>query len=100
MPRPRQLPLEDALLSAAEACALVKVSRSRWDTYARRFKALTRGRRVVQANPAGKGVVRWLRSAVIEHIHLELTFDRAETPVADGVVGAAANIDDEVGGAE
>jgi len=91
MPRPRILPTEDALLSAVEACALVHVSRSRWDAYARRFKALSRGRRVVQANPGGKGVVRYLRSSIIEHIHIELTFDRPEACVevaANGAGGA------------
>lgn len=72
MPRPRPLPPEDALLSAAEACALVKVSRSRWDCYAKRFPALVRGRRIVQVNPQGKGVYRWLRSALVAHMHNEL----------------------------
>jgi len=77
VPRQRQLPTDDALLSAGEACALVHVSRSRWDAYAKRFPALIRGRRLVQANPNGKGVYRWLRSAVIEHMHDELERDRA-----------------------
>jgi len=92
MPRPRQQPLEDALLSAGEACALIHVSRSRWDGYASRFAALKRGRRIVQANPNGKGVVRWLRSAVIAHMHLELTYDRLDASgdvVADDTGGAA-----------
>ena len=79
MPRVRQLPQDDALLSAGEACVLVHVSRSRWDSYAKRFRALTRGRRVVQANPGGKGVYRWLKSAVIEHMHVELANDRDPT---------------------
>lgn len=82
MPRPRQLPLEDALLSASQAGGLVHVSRSRWDAYSKRFPALIRGRRIVQANPRGKGVARWLRSAVIEHMHDELEGDRAPEPVA------------------
>lgn len=86
MPRQRQLPLEDALLSAGEACALVHVSRSRWDGYAKRFPALLRGRRVVRVNPTGKGVVRWLRSALVEHMHCELSRDRvAATEVAEPV---------------
>lgn len=80
MPRPRPLPPEDALLSAAEASALVHVSRSRWDAYARRFPALVRGRRIVQVNPEGKGVYRWLRSAVIEHMHRELARERPPAP--------------------
>ena len=54
MPRPRLLPLDDALLDAEEASALCKVSRSRWDAYAQRFPALVRGRRLVQVNPDGK----------------------------------------------
>lgn len=82
MPRPRPLPAEDALLSAAEACALVHVSRSRWDAYAKRFPALLRGRRIVQVNPTGKGVVRWLRSSVIEHMHHELDREHPRPPRA------------------
>lgn len=82
MPRPRPLPTDDSLLSAAEACALVKVSRSRWDCYAKRFPALVRGRRIVQANPSGKGVYRWLRSAVIEHMHNELAREHPRAPRA------------------
>jgi len=92
VPRLRPLPIDDALLAAAEACALVKVSRSRWDAYARRFRALVRGRRIVQVNPHGKGVVRWLRSAVVAHIHLELSYDRPAPSgdVVDDVTGGAA----------
>jgi hypothetical protein len=82
VPRPRPLPLDDALLSAEEASTLVKVSRSRWDAYAHRFHALVRGRRIVQANPHGKGVVRWLRSAVIAHMHLELARERPTAPAS------------------
>lgn len=80
MPRPKAYPVADALLSAAEAGGLVHVSRSRWDAYARRFPALVRGRRIVHANPGGKGVARWLRSAVIAHMHDELERDRAPEP--------------------
>ncbi len=76
MPRQRPLPLEDLLLNATEACAICKVSRSRWDGYAKRFPALVRGCRIVQVNPTGKGVARWLKSAVIEHIHRELPRER------------------------
>lgn len=79
MPRHRVLPTDDALLSAREACVLVHISPSRWFGYAKRFRALTRGRRVVQANPGGKGVYRWLKSAVIEHMHVELANDRDPT---------------------
>jgi len=92
VPRPRALPVEDSLLSAAEACALVHVSRSRWDAYARRFKALIRGRRIVRANPGGKGVVRYLRSSVIEHMHVELSFDRADTSIDAVAVGVADEV--------
>jgi hypothetical protein len=77
VPRPRPLPTDDALLSAAQACALVKVSRSRWDGYAKRFAALIRGRRIVRVNPQGPGVARWLRSAVVEHLHRELPRERS-----------------------
>ncbi len=78
MPRPRQLPTDDALLSAAEASALVKVSRSRWDGYVKRFPTLLRGRRLVRVNPEGKGVMRYLRSAVVEHVHIDPPRDRVE----------------------
>jgi hypothetical protein len=78
VPRPRQIPPEDALLSAAEASGLVKVSRSRWDAYVKRFPTLLRGRRLVRVNPDGKGVMRYLKSAVIEHIHVDLPQDRVE----------------------
>jgi hypothetical protein len=82
VPRPRPLPSDDALLSAEEACALVHVSRSRWDAYAARFHALVRGRRIVQVNPKGKGVTRWLKSAVIEHMHHELAREREAAPAS------------------
>lgn len=82
MPRARQLPIDDRLHDAAESSAIVKVSRSRWDNYASRFPALRRGRRIVQVNPQGKGVYRWLKSALIEHIHLELPNDRPLAPKA------------------
>lgn len=94
MPRPRILPIDDALLSAGEACVLVHVSRSRWDAYAKRYRALTRGRRVVQANPGGRGVYRWLKSALIEHMHVELANDR--DPTSDLVETAEIEADDEV----
>jgi hypothetical protein len=80
VPRPKAYPETDALLSATEACGLVHVSRSRWDAYARRFPALVRGRRIVRANPGGNGVARWLRSALVEHMHDELERDRAPEP--------------------
>ena len=67
-------------MSATEACGLVHVSRSRWDAYARRYPALRRGRRIVHANPGGNGVARWLRSALVEHMHDELERDRAPEP--------------------
>jgi hypothetical protein len=70
--------LDDALLDAEEASSLCKVSRSRWDAYAARFPALVRGRRLVQVNPEGRGSMRWLKSACIEHIHLELAHSREE----------------------
>lgn len=76
MPRARPLPADDSLLCRLVAGAMVGVSKSRWDSYAARFDTLRRGRRVVQVNPEGKGVYRWLKSAVIEHIHLELANER------------------------
>ena len=76
MPRPRILPLDDALLDAEEASTLCKVYRSRWDGYVKRFPTLLRGRRIVRANPVGKGVARYLRSSVIEHMHVDLRSDR------------------------
>jgi len=78
VPRPRPLPLDDALLNALEASTLCKVSRSRWDDYVTRYPTLLRGRRLVQVNPTGKGVMRYLRSAVIEHIHHDLPRQREE----------------------
>jgi len=82
MPRPRELPADDCLLSALEAGAICKVSRSRWDCYSKRFPLLMRGRRLVQASPGGRGTMRWLKSAIVAHLHIELTADRAPTPVA------------------
>lgn len=72
MPRPRHLPLDDALLDLDEAAALCKVSPSRWKAYAARFPRLVRACRKVQVNPQGPGVDRWLKSALIEHMHLDL----------------------------
>lgn len=94
MPRPRILPTDDALLTAAEAGTLVHVSRSRWDAYWRRYEALVRGRRIVRANPNGKGVSRWLKSAVIQHIHLELTSER--DPDSGVAEAAELEINDQV----
>lgn len=94
MPRARILPTDDALLTAAEAGALVHVSRSRWDAYARRYQILVRGRRIVRANPNGKGVSRWLKSAVIQHIHLELASDR--DPTSDVAEATEIEIDSQV----
>ncbi len=82
MPRPRPYPLDDALLSAEEACALVHVSRSRWDAYARRFHVLLRGQRLLQVTPGGRGSMRWLKSAVIEHMHTELAREREAAPAS------------------
>lgn len=84
MPRPRPLPLDDALLNVDEARALLKVSKSRWDSYWKRSTVLTRGVRIVRVNPAGKGVRRWLRSACIEHMHCELTRERPAVPASLG----------------
>jgi hypothetical protein len=80
MPRPRPIPVEDKLLAAGEAGDLLHVSRSRWDGYWRRFPALVRGCRVVQANPQGRGVRRWLRSALVEHMHCELAREFTAVP--------------------
>jgi hypothetical protein len=76
MPRPRPLPSDDQLLDAEAARTLIIVSKSRWDGYWKRYPALVRGCRIVQVNPQGKGVRRFLRSAVIEHIHNELARER------------------------
>lgn len=98
MPRPRILPTEDGLLSAAEASGLVKVSRSRWDAYVKRFPTLLRGRRLVRVNAEGKGVMRYLKSAVIEHIHLELANDRPPTPKPSRPPKSATATTPETGG--
>jgi len=100
MPRPLPLPLDDCLCSASEAGAICKVSRSRWDSYVRRFSALLRGRRLVQATPGGRGTMRWLKSALIEHLHRELSCRRPDAPVdavADG--GADHDAHDDAGAA-
>lgn len=89
MPRPRELPTEDCLLSAAEAGAICKVSRSRFDCYVKRFPLLIRGRRLVQVTPGGRGTMRYLKSAVIAHLHLELTAERKPTREADDAVASA-----------
>lgn len=88
MPRPRELPTEDCLLSAAEAGAICKVSRSRFDAYVRRFPLLMRGRRLVQVTPGGRGTIRYLKSAVIAHLHLELVSEREPAAEADDVVAS------------
>lgn len=80
MPRPRPLPTDDTLLDKEEARTLVKVSDSRWDSYWKRFPALVRGRRIVRVNPHGKGVTRFLKSAVIQHMHEELARERTAAP--------------------
>lgn len=82
MPRPRPLPTDDALLSMAEAGALCKVSAKRWPAYAERFPVLRRSKRVVQVNPTGTGVDRWLKSGVIEHMHRELARQKAQATVS------------------
>lgn len=82
MPRARPLPADDALLCRQLAGAMVGVTKSRWDAYAARFECLRRGRRVVQVNPEGKGVFRWLRSSIVAHMHTELANDRPPTPKA------------------
>ena len=88
MPRARELPADDRLLSAGEAGAMCKVSRSRWDSYSARFQLLLRGRRLVQVTPGGRGTMRWLKSAVIAHLHLELASEREPAPETDDVVAS------------
>lgn len=88
MPRVRQLPPDDALLDKEEARTLVKVSDSRWDGYWKRFPALVRGSRIVRVNPKGQGVRRWLRSALVEHMHTELASEREPTAETDDVVAS------------
>lgn len=78
MPRAR-LPLDDGLLTAGEAAARICISKNRWWTYYRRHECLVRGRRVVRVDEDGRGVYRWLRSAVIAHIHNELPSTREVT---------------------
>ena len=76
MPRPRTLPLDDVLLDKKEAQAFLHVSESRWYGYVERYPALRRGRRLLQVNPDGSGVMHYLKSALIEHIHTELASER------------------------
>ena len=68
---------------------MCKVSRSRFDAYAKRFPLLMRGRRLVQATPGGRGTIRYLKSAVIAHLHLELACERESTPETDDAVDPA-----------
>jgi hypothetical protein len=92
MPRVSQaLPLDDALLSKAECGALCKVEKDRWPAYAQRFPALRRALRVVQVNPEGRGVDRWLKSAVIEHMHRELAHSKDELRARGPSVGEAVS---------
>lgn len=72
MPRPRTIPPDDALLSKAECGAMCKVEKDRWPRYADRFPILRGAKRVVKVNPAGIGVDRWLKSAVLLHMHHEM----------------------------
>ena len=71
MARTKPLPVQDALLTARLAAALIGMSKSRWWAYARRYPALVRGRRFVSVM-GGKQSPRWLQSALVEHMHLEL----------------------------
>lgn len=54
----------------------------------KRFPLLMRGRRLVQATPGGRGTMRYLKSSVIAHLHLELTAERDPTAEADDVVAS------------
>lgn len=65
---------------------MCKVSRSRWDSYVARFTLLMRGRRLVQVTPRGRGTMRYLKSAVIAHLHLELASERDRAPEPDEVL--------------
>lgn len=83
MPRPKVvLPADDVLLNKAECGAMCKVEKDRWPGYAQRFPILRRGMRVVRVNPDGVGRRRWLKSAVLEHMHSEMPRTQAPRGVA------------------
>ena len=63
---------EDALLSKHEAAALVCMGSEAYVRYARRWPMLVAGARIVRATPGSRGRVRWLKSALIQHIREEL----------------------------
>jgi hypothetical protein len=64
--------VEDALLDKHEAAAILAMGPETFVRYAARWPSLARGARVVRVRPSGRGRVRWLKSAVLEHLRLEL----------------------------
>jgi len=66
---------------------MCKVEKDRWPAYAERFDALRAGRRFVRVNPSGPGVKRWLKSAVLRHMHEEMARERSTRPLPTIVAG-------------
>ena len=63
---------EDALLTKHESAAFVCMGSEAFVRYARRWPTLVAGARIVRATPGSRGRVRWLKSALIQHIREEL----------------------------
>lgn len=81
MARAPVLPTRDRLLSKRACARLLGFHVTYWNRYYRQFTRLVRGRRYRSAKPGGKGVPRWLESAVIAHMHLDLVSQPA-APIA------------------
>ena len=73
MPR-HTLPLDDELLTAKDAAAILKMHVDAWSNRAKPDEppSLRHGLRRPRVGAQSRGVYRWLRSAMIEHIHREL----------------------------
>ena len=76
MPR---LPLDDRLLTAQEAAWKIGMHRCSWYGYAKRYPLLMAGRRWVKVSGnSTRGVLHWLNSALVAHMHIELGLEMAE----------------------
>lgn len=72
---------DDTLLSIAQCCRkLGGIHPKNWPAYAARWEALRDGERIVRVRPDGRGRSRWLRSAVVRHIVVELKRGAAAVP--------------------
>ena len=62
----------ERLLTRHEASGLVGIHPTNWREYADRWPMLRAGARVVRVSAGSRGRMKWLRSAVEEHISEEL----------------------------